>query len=79
MGEYSYVTALYESNVYYIALLVTYFFNVNIYNLLCIYICNRFTLMNLFYLHRVMGSPPSSPPYSDGHSQAVSKRSRQST
>ena len=35
--------------------------------------------MNLFYLHKVMGTPPRSPPHSDGHLEATSRKSRQST
>ena len=35
--------------------------------------------MNLFYLHRIMGTPLRSPPHSDGHSEATSRRNRQST
>ena len=42
-------------------------------------IFNRWTLMNLFYLHSVMGTPPTSPPYSDGHLEAMPKKTRQST
>ena len=32
-----------------------------------------------FYLHKVMATPPRSPPYSDGQLEAISKRSRQLT
>ena len=42
-------------------------------------ICKLRTLMNLFYLHRVMGTPPRSPLHSEGHSEVTSKKSRQST
>jgi len=42
-------------------------------------IFNRCTLMNLFYLHRIMGTSPRSPPHLDGHSEATSKKTRQST
>ena len=37
------------------------------------------TLINLFHLHRVMGTPPRSPPQSDGNSEATPKKTRQST
>ena len=33
----------------------------------------------LFCLHRIMGTPLRSPPHSEGHSKATSRRSRQST
>ena len=57
-------------------LFVTDLFNVHIYNFEPMYaICNRFTLMNLFYLHRVIGTPSRSPP----HSKVTSRKSRQST
>ena len=35
--------------------------------------------MNLFYLHKVMGTPPRSPPHLNGHSKATPKKTRQST
>ena len=37
------------------------------------------TLINLFYLHRVIWTPLRFPPHLDGHSKSTSKRSRQST
>ena len=33
----------------------------------------------MFYLHRVMGTPPRFPPHSDGQSEATFRRSRQPT
>ena len=79
MGEHSYVTVLYQSNVYHITLFVTNLCNVHIYNFYVYAIFNRCTLMNLFYLHMVMGTPPRSPMHSNGHLEATSKKTRQST
>ena len=43
-------------------------------------ICKLLTLTNLFYLHRVMGTLPRSPLHSEGgHSELMSRKSRQST
>ena len=42
-------------------------------------ICKLCTIMNLFYLHRVMGTSPRSPPNSKGHLELMSRKSRQST
>ena len=77
-GKYSYLSVVYQSNVYHIKLIVIHLFNMDIYNfiLICCFVCFMFTKFVLFVTN---GNNPKVPLTFRCSFEATSRRSRQPT